>query len=117
MAKKLLSETQMRRFAKLASIPALQEADYKRDEEELEEGKAGDIGRSDVANQVPKGFVNEQEGEEDEEMPPVGEEPPMPDMEDEPEMDMGAGEELELTDEEAMAIIDLGKILKHQHLL
>lgn len=119
MAKKLLSETQMRRFATLACIPALHEAGYyNRDEEELEEGKAGDISRTDIANQVPKGFVNEQEEEEDEEllpdeeMPPVGEEPPMDDLEGEPEMDMGAGEELELTDEEAMAIIDLGKKLE-----
>ena len=72
------------------------------------------MGRSDIANKVPKGFVNEQEEEllPDEEMPPVGEESPMDDLEGEPEMDMGASEELELTDEEAMAIIDLGKKLE-----
>jgi len=134
MAKKILSEAQVRRFAKLASIPAINEmyGKYKRDDEEgdeeekMEEGygsmpsmkrddedekekmeeAAGDYGSTSDPNTVPKGFVNEQEEEmlPDEAMPPVGDEPEMDDMDAEGELD--------LTDEEAQAIIDLGKKLE-----
>ena len=38
MAKKLLSEAQMRRFAKLANLPAINEMYHKREDEEVNEG-------------------------------------------------------------------------------
>ena len=101
MAKKLLSEAQVRRFAKLANLSPINEMNYKRDEEEMEE--AMDYKR-DEEEQMEEGmYAEEEEDPADEEMPPA----------DEPEMDMaGDADDLELTDEEAQAIIDLGKKLE-----
>lgn len=87
MAKKTLNEAVVRRFQKLANVAPINEMYHKRDEEmmEADEPEMGaDMGA------------------------------------DEPEMDMGAEEEveaemdgdLELTDEEAQAIIDLGAKLE-----
>mgnify|MGYP001309104439 CR=1 FL=1 len=84
MAKKLLNERTVRRFQTLANLSPINEMYHKRDEE-MEEGMYGK--------------------RDDEEL-----------MKEEEEMDMDAGEggmdgDLELTDEEAQAIIDLGSKL------
>ena len=88
MAKKLLSEAVVRRFAKLARLPSINENIYEQEEEEL------DLGGEELPAEEPP-------AELDAEMP-----------EEEPLDDMGGAEELELTDEEAQAIIDLGKKLE-----
>ena len=86
MAKKLLKESTVRRFQRLANVAPINEMYHMRDEDEVmkeEEEEAGmDMG-----------------------------------AEEAPEMDMGAEEggmdgDLELTDEEAQAIIDLGAKLE-----
>lgn len=89
MAKKLLKESTIRRFQKLANVAPINEMYHKRDEEE----------------EVMK---------EEEEAPEME-----MDAKEEPAMDMGGEEEgmdmdgdLELTDEEAQAIIDLGTKLE-----
>jgi hypothetical protein len=89
MAKKLLKESTIRRFQKLANVGSINENYFMNEEEELEDAEAAEGG---------------------EEMDMGAEEAP--------EMDMGAEEEggmegdLELTDEEAQAIIDLGTKLE-----
>ena len=89
MAKKLLNERTVRRFQKLAMVSPINEMYHNRDDEEV---------------------MNEQEEEEAPEMEMGGEE-------EAPEMEMGDEEgamdgDLELTDEEAQAIIDLGAKLQ-----
>lgn len=85
MAKKLLKESTVRRFQRLANVAPINEMYHMRDEDEV---------------------MKEEEDEMD-----MG-------AEEAPEMDMGAEEEggmdgdLELTDEEAQAIIDLGTKLE-----
>ena len=96
MAKKLLNERTVRRFQKLAMVSPINEMYHKRDEEEMEEGMYAKRDEEEVMK-------------EEEEMEMGGEEAP--------EMDMGAEEggmdgDLELTDEEAQAIIDLGQKLQ-----
>ena len=88
MAKKLLNEATVRRFAKLANISAINENMYEQEEEELDLG----------AEEMP---AEEPPAELDAEMP-----------EEEPVDDMAGAEDLELTDDEAQAIIDLGKKLE-----
>lgn len=89
MAKKLLKESTIRRFQKLANVGSINENYFMNEEEELEDAEAA-------------------EGDEEMDMG----------AEEAPEMDMGAEEEggmegdLELTDEEAQAIIDLGTKLE-----
>ena len=90
MAKKLLSEAVVRRFAKLANLPSITENVYEQEEEELEFG-----------DEAPAPVEEPMEEPLDAEIP-----------EEEPMDDIGAAEELELTDEEAQAIIDLGKKLE-----
>jgi len=90
MAKKLLNETVVRRFQKLANVKPLNEMYHMRDEDEMMEA--------------------EEEMEMDVEMGKEAEEAA-------PEADMGAdamgvGGDLELSDEEAQAIIDLGAKLQ-----
>ena len=92
MAKKLLNERTVRRFQKLAMVSPINEMYHKRDEEEMEEGMYAKRDEEEVMN-------------EEEEAPEA------------PEMDMGGEEvgmdgDLELTDEEAKAIIDLGNKLQ-----
>jgi len=91
MAKKLLSEAVVRRFAKLANLSQVNENLYAEEEEDMA----------------------------DAEMAPAEEEPveepleePVEEPLEEPVDDMGPAEELELTDDEAQAIIDLGKKLE-----
>jgi len=83
MAKKLLKESTIRRFQRLANVAPINEMYHKRDEDLMEE--------------------------EDMEMEMGGEE-------EAPEMEMGGEEgmdgDLELTDEEAKSIIDLGAKLE-----
>ena len=91
MAKKLLNERTVRRFQKLAMVSPINEMYHKRDEEEMEEGMNAKRDEEEVMK-------------EEEEAPEA------------PEMEMGAEEggmdgDLELTDEEAQAIIDLGSKL------
>jgi hypothetical protein len=93
MAKKLLSEAQMRRFATLANLPAVNETYYKRDEEE---------------DKMEETMTTEEEVVTEEEAPmDMPEAEPM----DMPEEEPVGEDDLELTDEEAQAIIDLGKKL------
>ena len=112
MAKKLLSEAQMRRFAKLANLPAVNEMYHKRDEEEVNE----EVVQEEEVNEGMHEDEEMKEGmHEDEEMKEGmhEEEAEMdaPEM-DAPEMEMEGGDEMELTDEEAQAIIDLADKLK-----
>ena len=99
MAKKLLNERTVRRFQKLAMVSPINEMYNKRDDE-MEEGMYGKRDDEEVMK------------EEEDEMEMGGEK-------EAPEMEMGGeGEEmdmdgdLELTDEEAQAIIDLGTKLE-----
>ena len=99
MAKKLLKEATVRRFQRLANVAPINEMYHKRDEEEMEEGMYGK--------------------RDDEEVMKEEEDAPEMDAKKEPAMDMGGEEEgmdmdgdLELTDEEAQAIIDLGSKLE-----
>jgi hypothetical protein len=92
MSKKLLSEAQVRRFATLANLSPINEMYNKRDEEE---------------EKMEEGMYAEEEADMAD-----AEEPPAEMPEEEPEMEMDAEEEMELTDEEAQAIIDLGKKLE-----
>lgn len=92
MAKKLLKEATVRRFQRLANVAPINEMYHKRDEE-MEEGM--------YAKRDDEEVMKEEEMDMDKEEP----------------MDMGGEEEamdgdLELTDEEAQAIIDLGNKLQ-----
>ena len=90
MAKKLLNEAAIRRFQTLANVKPINEMYHKRDEDMME---ADDM-EMDMGDEAPMDDMDA-----------------AADMEDEaPEMD--AGGDLELTDEEADAIIELGKKLE-----
>ena len=89
MAKKLLNETTIRRFQKLANMKPINEMYHKRDDEMMEA-----------------------EEEMDMDMEAGEEEAPMDDMEMDAEEPAEMDGDLELTDEEAQAIIDLGEKLK-----
>ncbi len=112
MSKKLLSEAQIRRFQSLANMPVLSERAYaKKDDEKDEYGnKAGpysstnpdeidDDGHARVRSDL---YPTMQEEEE------MGPEPMEPEMEP---MDAPGGD-LDLTEEEARVIIELGKKLE-----
>ena len=107
MAKKLLSETVVRRFAQLANLSPVNEMNYgmKRDDEEEKVEEAMDSKEDE--EKMEEGMYAEEEADMAD-----AEEPPAEMPEEEPEMDMGGEEEMELTDEEAQAIIDLGKKLE-----
>jgi hypothetical protein len=98
MAKKLLKESTIRRFQKLANVGTINEMysqneEYLNEEDELEDEEAG-------AEGAPADFGGEEaEGAED-----------MGDMDMDAEGAMDG--DLELTDEEAQAIIDLGTKLE-----
>ena len=97
MAKKLLNERTVRRFQKLAMVSPINEM-YNMRDDEMEEG-------------MYKRDDEEVMKEEEDEMEMGGEEKaPEMDMGDEEGMDMDG--DLELTDEEAKAIIDLGTKLE-----
>lgn len=87
MAKKLLNEAVVRRFQKLAQVTPINEMYHKRDDEDMM-----------------------QEAEDEMEMDA---EAPAMDMDaDEPEMEEEGDMDLELTDDEAEVIIELGKKLE-----
>ena len=88
MAKKLLNEATVRRFQKLAQVSPINE-NWMNEEEEMED----EMGAEDA-----------EMGDMDAEAPEMGDE--MGDMEGEGDMD------LELTDDEAEVIIELGKKLE-----
>ena len=102
MAKKLLKEATVRRFQRLANVAPINEMYHKRDEEEMEEGM--------YAKRDDEEVMKEEEEE-------AADAPDMDMGGKEDAMDMGGEEEamdgdLELTDEEAQAIIDLGNKLQ-----
>ena len=98
MAKKTLNEAVVRRFQRLANLTPINEMYHKRDEE-MEEGMYGKRDDEEVMKE-------EEEMEMDADM--GAEEAPEAEMEMDAEMDG----DLELTDEEAQAIIDLGAKLE-----
>ena len=111
MAKKTLNEATIRRFQKLANVAPINEMYHKRDEE-MDEAMHGKYAKRD--DEMEEGMYGKRDDEEvmkeEEEMEMGGEEKA-------PEMDMDAEEggmdgDLELTDEEAQAIIDLGNKLQ-----
>lgn len=98
MAKKLLNESTIRRFQKLANVGTINEMysqneEYLNEEDELEDEEAG-------AEDAPADFGGE-EGEEG-----------MGDMDMDADAEGAMDGDLELTDEEAQAIIDLGTKLE-----
>ncbi len=104
MAKKLLNEAAVRRFQSLANIKPINEmaSSYKRDDEEKEE-------KMEEAIEEGEETLEETYTEADEEPEAA---PEMPEMDDAPEMEAGADlDDVELTDEEAEALIALGEKL------
>ena len=95
MSKKLLSEAQIRRFQSLANMPVVNEMAYAKKDEDLEEGAHMDEEKHEM-----KEDMHEEEKEE------MDMEPEM-----EPEMDAPGGD-LDLTEEEARVLIELGKKLE-----
>ena len=113
MAKKLLSEAAVRRFQRLANVAPINEMYSKRDDE-IEE--AMHAKRDD---EVEEGMYGKRDDEVEEGMYKRDDEKAVHEEEgaEAPEMDMGGDKggldgDLELTDEEAQAIIDLGMKLK-----
>ena len=100
MAKKTLNEAVVRRFQRLANLTPINEMYHKRDEEEMEEGMYGNRDEDEVMKE------EEVDMKADAEMDMGAEE--APEMDAEAEMDG----DLELTDDEAQAIIDLGSKLE-----
>ena len=100
MAKKTLNEATVRRFQRLANLKPINEMYNKRDEEEVEEGMYHKRDDEEVMKE------EEKEVEIDAEI--GAEEAPEAEM----EMDAELDGDLELTDEEAQAIIDLGAKLE-----
>jgi len=103
MAKKLLNEATVRRFQSLANLKPINEmaggAPAKRDEEE----------KMEEAIEEGEETLEETYMEADEEPEAA---PEMPEMDDAPEMEAGADlDDVELTDEEAEALIALGEKL------
>tara|TARA_R100000388_G_scaffold78093_1_gene56911 strand:- start:146 stop:760 length:615 start_codon:yes stop_codon:yes gene_type:complete len=116
MAKKLLNERTVRRFQRLANLSPINEMYNKRDEEmdEAMHGKRDE--------EMEEGMYKKRDDDMDEAMYKRDEEEVMKEQED--DMDMGDKDmdmddkgmdmdgDLELTDEEAQAIIDLGTKLE-----
>ena len=117
MAKKLLREATVRRFQRLANVAPINEMYNKRDDE-MEEAMHGKYAKRD--DEMEEGMYAKRD-EDDMEEGMYGkrddEETMREEEEEAPEMDMGGEEggmdgDLELTDEEAKAIIDLGNKLQ-----
>ena len=115
MAKKLLNEATVRRFQSLANLKPINEmaSSYKRDDEEekeekMEEGMYEAEKEEDPEDRAARvGDRNMPVKEADE--PEASE---IPEMDDAPEMEAGADlDDVELTDEEAEALIALGEKL------
>ena len=101
MSKKLLSEAQIRRFQSLANMPVVNEMAYAKKDEDLEEGAHMDEEKHEM-----KEDMHDDAEEEKEEMDMEPEMEPM-----EPEA-MPEGGDLDLSEEEARVIIELGKKLE-----
>ena len=97
MAKKTLNEATIRRFQKLAKVDSLTETYSGRDDKEMEEGMH--VKDEDMHKEEMHEEMHEEEGPEEMEM-------------DADEAEMEGESDLELTDEEAEAIIALGKKLE-----
>ena len=107
MAKKLLNEATVRRFQSLANLKPINETSYKEEKEEkMEEAVEA------VEETIEEGEENLEEGvyEADEEPGDEPKPPEMPDMDMEDEM-MADGMDVELTEEEARMLIELGEKL------
>lgn len=98
MSKKLLSEAQIRRFQSLANMPVVNEMAYAKKDEDLEEAA-----HMDEEKQEMKEDMHDEEKEE------MDMEPMEPEMEPEA---MPEGGDLDLTEEEARVLIELGKKLE-----
>ena len=101
MAKKTLNEAVVRRFQRLANLSPINEMYHKRDEE-MEEGMYGKRDDEEVMKEEDAEMEMDAGAEMD------AEEPAEMDAEEPAEMDG----DLELTDDEAQAIIDLGSKLE-----
>ena len=130
MAKKLLKEATVRRFQRLANVAPINEMYHKRDEEmdEAMHGKRDDEMEEGMYNkrddEMEEGMYHKRDDDMEEGMYKRDDEEVMKeeeedmDMGDDKGMDMGGEEggdmdgDLELTDEEAQAIIDLGTKLE-----
>jgi hypothetical protein len=119
MSKKLLSEAQIRRFQSLANLPALNEK-YHAKVDDMEEGR---YGMEEMEH--PKDKEMKEDGHEmeegahakvdDEKVLDEGEHEEKEEMDMEPEMEpeaMPEGGDLDLSEEEARVIIELGKKLE-----
>ena len=128
MSKKLLNEAQIRRFQSLANLPVVSEMAYakkddtdtrtekqKMDDDEARDARVGDRNMQPNASKKEEDMHKEdmhkeemhEEMHEDEAEKEIGPEPM------EPEMDMDAPSgDLDLSEEEARAIIELGKKLE-----
>ena len=103
MAKKLLNEAVVRRFQSLANISPINEmSSYKRDDEEEK-----------IEETIEEGEENLEEGMYEDDEDPADAEAPELDAPEAPELDApeAALEDVELTDEEAEALIALGEKL------
>lgn len=98
MAKKLLNERTIRRFQSLANISPINEMSYKEEKEEEKMEEAVDT----VEETIEEMYKEEDEDPADAEA----------DMKMDADMEMDAGMDVDLTDEEAQALIDLGKKLE-----
>ena len=112
MAKKLLNEATIRRFQSLANISPVNEMkSYMRDDdkkkEEMEEVKHGDEEKEKMEEAVYEAEEDEKKMEEGAYME-KDEDPADAEMGD---MDMGEGMDVDLTDEEAQVLIELGEKL------
>ena len=113
MAKKLLNEATVRRFQSLANLKPLNEMSYKRDEEEKEEKMEEAIEEGEETLEETYMEADEEKEEMKEAYMEADEEPgDAPEAPEMPEMDGGADlDDVELTDEEAEALIALGEKL------
>ena len=126
MSKKLLSEAQIRRFQSLANLPVLNEKYHKEEgmhKEGAHEMEEGRYGMEEMAH--PKDKEMKEDGHEmeegahakvdDEKVLDEGEHEEKEEMDMEPEMEpeaMPEGGDLDLSEEEARVIIELGKKLE-----
>ena len=102
MAKKTLNEATIRRFQKLAKVNSLNETYYGRDDKKMEDAhmeEGAHLKDEDMHKEEMHEEMHEEEGPEEMEM-------------DADEAEMEGESDLELTDEEAEAIIALGKKLE-----
>jgi hypothetical protein len=111
MSKKLLSEAQIRRFQSLANMPVVNEMYRAKKDEDLEEGQYGMEEMAHKDKMEEDGHMEEDKHGMKEDMHDEEKE----EMDMEPEMEpeaMPEGGDLDLTEEEARVLIELGKKLE-----